>query len=717
MKMNNEKKAALLSHRQIVMFLMGLTVCYQMIYQAIMWRALQNEEVDSDKACAAPGASDPIAAQPMRCLEMHLFQSWQQESSFLNKARLSELRRGGEDILHVKPLFKAATDAQDTTSYSIKPVAMNTTRYPASLAPIKSHFDKADINADGVLDLEELVTARSQMGHQDPVADAHRVIGLWDQNHDEKITLEEFLDYTRPHWQDQVATTVQDQSSTQAAVLSHTDSTTSRGPNQDHATDVTAAPPTALHHFGEIDTGDDDSSRRRWTPVTEWAANLVGLQQSMQARAEQLERKHRLHAAQRAEERRKWRQEEFDRLEGEVLESLNRSRNTISPFTEDLMASQARLEEQLRRLNSTRAHNRTKGSSDAGATPRGDFKKEVLPTTAPRLRGQFKSLSWPAVHSWHQVKAKGSAVVVGWKDLHGARWSGMIPKVSCITVIPWGRASKIRMSHFIDNFRLQEYEGAQQLVLVYHHADEEARKLVSTYADGSYIKGTAAFGDGELPTTVAFRYGAWVSDGDVVARWDFDDFHHPWRLSLQVRALALASRPASFFRHPAASQSADQPNISASSMLGERAWMREHWHPLLSAEAALQSFHASQMVEVDVPALRKSVRPSENTQTFSTLPSECFESALNAKMDEDGQHQLQKNITKKLGREMGDTYHGLLAKRAEVEDKLLALCADEAESLSDDDGGRRKQLGRLVAARAGIQEHFQTLSALFQPAP
>lgn len=709
MKMNSEKKQAHLSHRQIVIFLLGLTVCYQMIYQGIMWRALRNEEAASDEACAAPGASDPITAQPMRCLEMHLFQSWQHEGSLLNKAQLNELRRGGDDILHLQPPFKVTMQAQETTSYPIKVVATNSTSYPASLIPFKSHFDKADINADGVLDFEELVAARSQMGHQDPAADAHRVIGLWDQNRDEKITLEEFLDYTRPHWQDQVAVAVQGESSTKPVAGSHMESTTtSGGPSQYHVMNGIASPPTALHHFGEIDTAADDSSRSRFTPMTEWAANLVGLQRSMQTRADELERKHKKQAVQRAEHRVRWRQDEFDRLEKEVLGALNRSRNTLSPWAKDLMASQARLEEQLQRLNSTRSHRHRellanrKGSAEAGA--------KAPPTIAVRLRGQSKRLSWSAVHSWIHNKTRGTAVVAGWKDLRGARWAGMIPKVSCITVIPRGRASKIRMSHFIENFHVQEYEGPQQLVLVYHHADEEARKLVSTYADGSYIKGTAAFGEG---STLAFRYGAWVSDGDVVARWDFDDFHHPWRLSLQVRALALASRPASFFRQPGSSQSAD---IVASSLLGERAWMREHWHPLLSVEgASLQSLHASQMVEVDVPAVRKSAQPANKTQALSTLPSECFASALSAETDDDSRHQLQKDITEKLGKDMGDTYHELLAKRAEVEDKLLALCAEEAESISEDsDGRRRTQLERLAVARTGVEEHFKALSSLYE---
>merc|ERR1719247_3392498 len=101
------------------------------------------------------------------------------------------------------------------------------------------------------------------------------------------------------------------------------------------------------------------------------------------------------------------------------------------------------------------------------------------------------------------------------------------------------------MMYFINNFRLQDYEGSRQLVLVYHHADPDAAELVRTYADGSYIKGLAAQGNETFPSAAALRYGAWSSDADVIARWDFEEWHDPSRLSMQVRALAMAAKPAS----------------------------------------------------------------------------------------------------------------------------------------------------------------------------
>jgi len=82
---------------------------------------------------------------------------------------------------------------------SFKPSASE----PVSIDVIKTHFNEADKDADGILDWDELVAARKQMGHKDPVADAHKVLGLWDKNRDGNISLEEFLDYNRPHWRDE----------------------------------------------------------------------------------------------------------------------------------------------------------------------------------------------------------------------------------------------------------------------------------------------------------------------------------------------------------------------------------------------------------------------------------------------------------------------------------------------------------------------------------
>merc|ERR1719217_1213468 len=102
-----------------------------------------------------------------------------------------------------------------------------------------------------------------------------------------------------------------------------------------------------------------------------------------------------------------------------------------------------------------------------------------------------------------------------------------------------------KMGRLIQNFMTQDYAGAKQLVLVFHHLDSEAESLAKKFADGFFIKAVAARGQEHLPSTTGLRYGAWsATDADVIARWDFGEEQHHQRLSTQVRALAYASRPA-----------------------------------------------------------------------------------------------------------------------------------------------------------------------------
>merc|ERR1719401_2551455 len=96
---------------------------------------------------------------------------------------------------------------------------------------------------------------------------------------------------------------------------------------------------------------------------------------------------------------------------------------------------------------------------------------------------------------------------------------------------------------------LQDYEGATELILLYHHADEQAAALVEQYSNGSSIRGVVARGGAVFPTTADLRYAAWTARADIIANWDFLEFHLPDRLSVQVRAMAVGRRPASVLIH------------------------------------------------------------------------------------------------------------------------------------------------------------------------
>jgi len=95
-----------------------------------------------------------------------------------------------------------------------------------------------------------------------------------------------------------------------------------------------------------------------------------------------------------------------------------------------------------------------------------------------------------------------------------------------------------------------------------------------------------------------------ATSADVIVRWDFNDYHHPQRLSMQIRALAMSSRPASLLT-AASSHLTDLKSAHEHGFLvGEARWMHEHWYPLLEEEAAvLKGAEASHLVVVDMPEL------------------------------------------------------------------------------------------------------------------
>lgn len=248
-------------------------------------------------------------------------------------------------------------------------------------------------------------------------------------------------------------------------------------------------------------------------------------------------------------------------------------------------------------------------------TARASITQAPLPSSESptALRGggaAAQRLSWSPVATWASARARsvvrGGVTTVSREQLRGKRWEGSPPKVACIAAVPQG-SSSVRVKHFVNNFRLQSYEGERQLVLVYRHGDGEAARLVQEHADGETIKGVAAREQGDFPSTAALRYGVWGSDADVIVRWDLDAWHHPHRLSMQVRALAVAGRPACLLKRRALLDTgAEAPDGSAwaGSLAGETRWMRLHWRPLDDEELAdLDGDRAGQVVRLDMPEL------------------------------------------------------------------------------------------------------------------
>merc|ERR1712048_1428587 len=68
---------------------------------------------------------------------------------------------------------------------------------------MREKFAESDTNSDGLLDMEELVAARGQMGHKDPHSSANRVLERWDKDGNTKISVEEYLDGVKPDWRNE----------------------------------------------------------------------------------------------------------------------------------------------------------------------------------------------------------------------------------------------------------------------------------------------------------------------------------------------------------------------------------------------------------------------------------------------------------------------------------------------------------------------------------
>jgi len=245
-------------------------------------------------------------------------------------------------------------------------------------------------------------------------------------------------------------------------------------------------------------------------------------------------------------------------------------------------------------------------------------------TTSPELakfiaKQHVDYLSHPTLHWTPHVKKKAGSFMmkrseaacdVARKDVHGAHWGGRIPKVACIMAVPTTTRAHARLKYVVNNFKSQHYEGAKQLIIVYHHQDHKAAERIRNLADGIVIKAIAAR-TMEVPSSTALRYGAWSvdKDTDIVARWDVDGWHHPQRLQNQVRALAFSGQQACLLKRWTVTPG-DGSRIVVTgetggehSLIGERAWMDRNWQPFLPEGDQVLLAHHSEMALLDMPEM------------------------------------------------------------------------------------------------------------------
>lgn len=363
--------------------------------------------------------------------------------------------------------------------------------------------------------------------------------------------------------------------------------------------------------------------------MTSWGENLRASQAEMESRMQALITAHPLMHSGRANFSEELAEHDatlnssFAELHASHDRWLQNFSNTIDNYTRELCADPRRRNLKVCASFLRSGLNFSVGTgqiSDTNTASVSVASEENVDATPRALRGTrvrgSEFISWPQVAASFVAAdrmADGLGVVaVTREELGVAKWREDAPKVACITAVPVGQDSRVRLLALLKDFREQTYEGTRQLVLVYSPEDGETAKLVRSSADGKSIKAVAARDGMDPLSTVALRYGAWSSDADIIASWRFDEVHHQNRLAMQVRALGLASRPVSILKQWTllSENGRGQGEVVSAdpgwegSLVGEKSWMHKHWMPLLGNERHM--FHGSlagQLVQVDMPEL------------------------------------------------------------------------------------------------------------------
>jgi len=245
------------------------------------------------------------------------------------------------------------------------------------------------------------------------------------------------------------------------------------------------------------------------------------------------------------------------------------------------------------------------------------------------------------------------------------------------------------MRIFVNNWRLQGWES-KELVLVLQHSNRRLAEFVQKYANDMPVKAVVAR-DGEFPSTAAFRFGAWTTKADIIARWDFEEWHHPERLTLQVKALAMTSRPASLLQ-PKGTHGINASDREAT-LIGEAKWMREEWYPFLKhGSDILEEERTHHIVQVDVPKLDinaedTSAAPFKNNSAEGdTICRSLGEPVQNLTFEAKGRELPMPEL-------MGEFEH-LAVTGHEVDARLGGLCA---QADTEADPAKRAEIHQRVA--------------------
>lgn len=732
------------SHKNVILWLLGLTICYQIAYQAFMYHEIQQEALD--EVCHAPSMGGSFAGQSPHCEEVQLFRSWQDQEAEWHAALAAEsgeehLIKESAPVLHFGeiaadspepelqlPVQGNATGnstgnatqdsahgaiaaiAEATAAATAAAAARSTTAAPkvappapgAFLAPANASAERAPAPADQSQEAEGVpmtawAAGLEKLEHQLEEQMEHLPSMRHKHAHERQARMDSLMDSVAASLANTSKAEVMTPWATELVALQkHLDEELHAREEAHHAHHLhsTTATTTEVSLLDRIyRVGHELCATPDHRDRPECAQFMHGEHPETHGETDAKKLAHRAAKA-------SWRMnltQDIKEHEAQLDSKLAELRGEKKAWEEAFIA----------RVASARSLERDAGAEATGIE---------LTQSASSLRGGGRVyVHWSSVKAWHGPKwwemSTGRSLVTR-EEAQGAHWAGMIPKVACITAITSGFHAKIQMKYFINNFHLQNYEGPRQLVFVYHHTDLEAAKLVQRYSDGVSIRGVAARNNESFPSTQGLRYGAWITDADVIARWDFEEWHHPNRLSLQVRALALSTRPACVVQQAAGTTHSLSREAS---IVGEAVWMRRHWRPMAANESeVLDSVQADRVVQLHADDLRH----EGHGAATSRRPRACEGVAGAAPLAEASDPGLEDRIGAKVGAQMQEMYRGLAAKRRDAAQKLRSLCV---EFSAEADAQRQERLSadaeKMSAVLSELDKHFAALGSLFGSSP
>mmetsp|Transcript_111762 Transcript_111762/g.193725 ORF Transcript_111762/g.193725 Transcript_111762/m.193725 type:complete len:743 (+) Transcript_111762:93-2321(+) len=716
-----------LSRHSLIPTLIGLAICYSFAYNYFLFNAVQND-VNNDAECPVTYAGDDHESP--YCSEVRLFRAWHDADAMHDESEASLLaetpntstvgQQSAVDVLgKVIPFGSQEVQEVDATTSQAEEVAAAEQRRVQEAQLRREKFDELEKQVRASLSqhsvtpwAKHLMDDQKRMEAESAALERHhkdRVLVHWQADIDRldsKIQALVHADAETP-WKIELAKLKQ--------LVQHDiglNSSTSVGDDQK----VFAIRHIQLDKLEEALRGKPRSNLS--APLAQ-SGSLAFEIKHLRARLE-------LEMSTQAVQGVQGKQTAAD-----IGDRTTKLENSLT----DLLLHHKAWEEKSATQESVATHTSSSGRL-RGAQNAGKQHSVTVESANPKpVAFMDKRLYWSSVTKLSHLVVTGAAhdveTVVSKSDVRHLNWGGFIPKVACITAISYSTRTKARMMYFIDNFKLQSYEGPKELVLVYNQSDTHAARLVRKYADGVYIKSVAARDARDFPSSAALRYGAWSTDADVVARWEFEEWHDPKRLSMQVRAMAATSKPACILQStPDQSRKTDlkaEAFVQETSLIGERSWMKAYWQPFSGKENAnVVSPPAAHLVQLAMTApqpkkdesqgkpvsnFRATTTKEANQAVHEWTMDECLDLDTNATVLASNTEEA---IDKNMGHDMSKMFHKLAARRRDITQRMVLLCVETTmKSELQEHIFKRQHLEQMLGIRDELDKHLSAVAVLY----